>query len=141
MSATVCNMMKKLGNQSFALGLALCFVAQMSWAGDKPAPLSDADYMKVDLQEAELGQLLFYDPILSGNKIISCATCHHPDFATGDGVSLSIGEGGIGLGPARRADPDNMPEQRIPRHAHALFNLGATEVTRLSGCAPRWMRI
>lgn len=124
-------MMKERDIRPFAYGLAFCLVAQAVWASDKPAPLSDADFMAVDLPEAKLGQLLFYDPILSGNKNISCATCHHPDFATGDGVSLSIGEGGIGLGPARRPDPDNMPEQRIPRHAHALFNLGAKEVTRL----------
>jgi len=107
-------MMKKRSISLLLSGLVLCHGA---WAADRPAPLEDADFMQVDLQEAQLGQLLFYDPILSGNKNISCATCHHPDFATGDGVSLSIGEGGIGLGPDRRPDPANMPEQRIPRHA------------------------
>lgn len=75
----------------------------------------------------ELGWLLFYDPILSGNRNISCATCHHPTFNTSDGVALSIGEGGIGLGPDRRPVSNNMPEQRIPRNAPALFNLGASE--------------
>ncbi|MEM7469991.1 MAG: cytochrome c peroxidase [Pseudomonadota bacterium] len=100
-------------------------------ASGLPKPLSDADYAPVDLNEAKLGQLLFYDPVLSGNMNISCATCHHPKFATGDGVSLSLGEGGIGLGPDRKPDPDNMPEQRIPRHAQALFNLGAHEFTVL----------
>ncbi|MEM9434976.1 MAG: cytochrome c peroxidase [Pseudomonadota bacterium] len=92
-----------------------------------PEPVSEAMYRPIDLEVAKLGQLLFYDPILSGNKNISCATCHHPKFGTGDGVSLSLGEGGIGLGPDRKADPDNLPEQRIPRHAQALFNLGASE--------------
>ncbi len=77
----------------------------------------------------ELGQLLFYDPILSGNRNISCATCHHPRFGTGDGVSLALGEGGTGLGPDRVANPDNMPEQRLPRNAPALWNLGASEFT------------
>ena len=76
-----------------------------------------------------LGQLLFYDPILSGGREVACATCHHPDHATGDGVSLGIGDGGKGLGPARKVDPANMPEQRIPRNAPALFNLGAAEFT------------
>ncbi|MEO0903906.1 MAG: cytochrome c peroxidase, partial [Pseudomonadota bacterium] len=85
----------------------------------------------VDEMEARLGQLLFYDPILSGNGTVSCATCHHPAFGTGDGLSLGIGDGGIGLGPKRVADPDNMPEQRIPRNAPALFNLGAHEFTVL----------
>ncbi len=75
----------------------------------------------------EMGWLLFYDPILSGNKEVACATCHHPKFGTSDGLSLGIGDGGIGLGTARVADPDNPPEQRIPRNAPAVFNLGAAE--------------
>ncbi|MEC8015404.1 MAG: cytochrome c peroxidase [Pseudomonadota bacterium] len=86
-----------------------------------PAPV----FSPVDPDAAELGQLLFYDPILSGNRTVSCASCHHPRFGTGDGVSLSLGDGGQGLGPERRPDPDNMPEQRIPRNAPALWNLGA----------------
>ncbi|MDI3337817.1 cytochrome c peroxidase [Defluviimonas aestuarii] len=96
---------------------------------DVPEPVSDSDYLPVNEAEAGLGQLLFYDPILSGNRNISCATCHHPRFATSDGLSLGLGEGGIGLGPDRRADPANLPEQRIPRNAPALFNLGAREFT------------
>lgn len=85
------------------------------------------DFAPVDPLRAKLGQLLFYDPILSGNKNISCGTCHHPDLGTGDGVSLSIGEGGIGLGPKRIIDAANVPEQRIPRNAPAMWNLGAFE--------------
>jgi len=95
---------------------------------EMPRPLTDADYRPVTRAEAELGWVLFYDPVLSGNRNISCATCHHPRFATGDGVSLSLGEGGVGLGPDRRADPDNLPERRIPRNAPALFNLGARDL-------------
>ncbi|WP_299678343.1 cytochrome c peroxidase [uncultured Roseobacter sp.] len=98
-------------------------------AAELPEPLRDADYLPLDPAQIRLGQLLFYDPILSGNRNISCATCHHPKFATGDGVALSLGEGGVGLGPERRASPDNTPEQRIPRNAPALFNLGAREFT------------
>ena len=48
-----------------------------------------------------LGKLLFYDPILSGEKDVSCATCHHPEFGYGDGRDLPIGVGGRGLGPDR----------------------------------------
>jgi cytochrome c peroxidase len=96
-----------------------------------PAPLTDADFAPVDAAEARLGQLLFFDPILSGNRNVSCATCHHPAFGTSDGLSLGLGDGGIGLGTERVADPQNMPEQRIPRNAPALFNLGAHEFTVL----------
>ena len=85
------------------------------------------DWMTTDPARVELGQLLFYDPILSGNREVSCATCHNPAQGTSDGLSLGLGDGGIGLGPERQADPANLPEQRIPRNAPALFNLGAAE--------------
>jgi cytochrome c peroxidase len=102
---------------------ASAVVAEMPDLG--PAP----EFTSADLARAELGQLLFYDPILSGNRNISCATCHHPRFGTSDGLSLGMGEGGIGLGPDRKVDPANAPEQRIPRNAPALWNLGAKEFT------------
>jgi cytochrome c peroxidase len=90
-----------------------------------------AEFAETDPARVELGQLLFYDPILSGNQDVSCATCHHPRFGTSDGVSLSLGDGAQGLGPDRVADPDNLPEQRVPRNAPALFNLGAAEFTHM----------
>ncbi len=93
-----------------------------------PSPASPADFIETDSKQNRLGQLLFFDPILSGNKNIACSTCHHPNFATADGVSLSLGEGGEGLGPKRLpVVGKNRPEQRIPRNAPALFNLGAKE--------------
>ncbi|CUH79486.1 Cytochrome c551 peroxidase precursor [Tritonibacter multivorans] len=101
--------------------------AGASIASDRPDLGPRAAFPVPDMDAVELGQLLFYDPILSGNRNISCATCHHPRFGTSDGVSLSLGEGGIGLGPDRRADPENLPEQRLPRNAPALWNLGAEE--------------
>ncbi len=100
-------------------------------AAADPLPRADAVFPPVDMAQVRLGRLLFYDPILSGNKTLSCATCHHPRFGTSDGVSLGLGDGGIGLGPARIADPANPPEQRIGRNAPALFNLGAAEFTSL----------
>jgi len=79
-------------------------------------------------ERAKLGRFLFFDPILSGNKNIACATCHHPKLGTSDGMSLAIGEGGKGLGPERRyVSGSNAPEQRIGRHSPNLFNLGASE--------------
>ncbi|SLN76662.1 cytochrome-c peroxidase [Roseisalinus antarcticus] len=96
-----------------------------------PAPITEADYAPVRRDEAALGRLLFYDPILSGNREVACATCHHPAHGTSDGLSLGIGDGGRGLEPARVVDPDNPPEERIPRNATGLFNLGAREFTVL----------
>ncbi len=54
-----------------------------------------------DAALVSLGRDLFFDPILSGDRNISCATCHHPALAMGDGRVLPIGTGGIGLGTER----------------------------------------
>ncbi|NJN53815.1 MAG: hypothetical protein HC804_03085 [Anaerolineae bacterium] len=35
-----------------------------------------------------------FDKELSGNRDTSCATCHHPQLATGDQLLLSVGTGG-----------------------------------------------
>jgi len=70
---------------------------------------------------ARLGQALVFDKILSGNRDISCTTCHLPEFATGDARSLSIGQGGTGLGPGRRLPSGIF----IPRNAPPLFNVAA----------------
>ena len=43
----------------------------------------------------ELGELLFFDPILSIDSTISCATCHKPQFAFADSSATSRGVGGI----------------------------------------------
>lgn len=109
--------------------LLLLALATPAHAG--PLPQANAQFATHDPAEIALGQLLFYDPILSGNRTVSCATCHHPRFGTSDGVSLGFGDGGIGLGPARLADPANQPPRRVARNAPALFNLGATEFTSL----------
>ncbi|MDX1577849.1 MAG: cytochrome c peroxidase [Gemmatimonadota bacterium] len=71
----------------------------------------------------ELGRALAFDKILSGNRDISCMTCHLPSFATGDGKSLSVGQGGTGLGPSR-THPGGV---FIPRNSPPLFNLHLQE--------------
>lgn len=94
-------------------------------AQDLPKPLLDDAFLQFDPAQARLGQLLFYDPLLSGNRNISCATCHSPEFGSGDGVALSFGEGGVGLGPERRQGRATV---RQSRNAPALWNLSAREV-------------
>lgn len=76
--------------------------------------------------------MLFYDKILSGNRNIACATCHHPKHASGDGLSLGIGEGGNGLGPERDFGMGHdRVNRRLTRNAPPMFNLGAKEFTVL----------
>ena len=111
--------------------LALCIFSATQTLSQTVPAFPAAKFASASEESIALGQLLFFDKILSGNKNTACATCHHPKFGTSDGVSLALGEGGEGLGPNRRASTDNMPEQRIGRNAPALFNLGAAEFTSL----------
>jgi cytochrome c peroxidase len=41
--------------------------------------------------KASLGRQLFYDTRLSGSGALSCASCHNPGFAYGDGLEKGIG--------------------------------------------------
>lgn len=70
----------------------------------------------------ELGEVLFFDKELSGNRDISCASCHHPALASGDGLSLPIGTGGVGLGPDRILALDR---DLVPRNSPEIFNRGS----------------
>ena len=39
----------------------------------------------------ELGKKLYFDPRLSGNNWISCATCHNPALGFADGLPRMLG--------------------------------------------------
>lgn len=45
----------------------------------------------VTVEKAELGRRLFFDPILSGDRTVSCASCHLPSRAFSDPRPLSTG--------------------------------------------------
>jgi cytochrome c peroxidase len=60
----------------------------------------------VDTKE-DLGERLFFDPILSKGQAISCASCHIPAFAFADTAAFSIGDKGT----------------KLPRNSPALTNL------------------
>lgn len=53
-------------------------------------------------QEIDLGRYLFFDPVLSGDGSISCASCHNPKKGFSDGLPTSIGSNGSKL---KRAAP------------------------------------
>ncbi len=46
-------------------------------------PLTDA--------KIELGKILFFDSRLSGNGLLSCATCHQPTLGWGDALDINFG--------------------------------------------------
>ncbi|HSH04446.1 MAG TPA: cytochrome c peroxidase [Anaerolineae bacterium] len=90
---------------------------QLEEAGVGPVePVAEIDEAKL-----ALGQVLYFDKELSGNRDISCATCHHPTLASGDGRSLSLGTGAVGLGEQRQL---GYGRSLIPRHAPDVFNRG-----------------
>ena len=94
-----------------------------------PVGVGEKDFHKFDESQADLGRLLFYDPILSGNRNISCGSCHHHSLAGADQLSLGIGQGGSGIGSMRVAPNGRKRiKRRMSRNSPALFNLGAREV-------------
>src|SRR5215212_1725440 len=98
-------------------------------------PLTAPDPTMVDL-----GRSLFFDKILSGNRDVSCATCHDPLAHGGDGQSLSIGTGGVGRGSARAPGPGR---QFLSRNAPSLLNLALGSIYmfwdgRVEG-RPEWL--
>jgi cytochrome c peroxidase len=75
-----------------------------------------------------LGRLLFWDPILSGQKDVSCATCHHPAFGYSDGLDLSIGTNGVGLGAARTFVAGH-PSRLVKRNSQSILNVAFNGLT------------
>lgn len=77
-----------------------------------------------DPEMVELGEALFFDKILSGNRDTACATCHHPFAAGSDGLSVSVGTKGQGLTTDRVL---GAGRELVPRNAPDLFNRGVDE--------------
>ncbi len=126
---------RKIIASTLAITLLMTGVTSV-FAGGKirlPDSVSDEDFYIIkgdNPAKVELGKLLFYDKILSGNKNASCATCHHSLTDTGDGLSLPVGEGGQGLGVTRNTGKGRHAiVERVPRNAPHVFNLGAKEFT------------
>ena len=59
-------------------------------------------------EKAELGRLLFFDPILSKNLDMSCATCHNPSLGFSDG----------------RQTANGLDDSPLPRNSISLWNAG-----------------
>ena len=73
-----------------------------------------------------LGKSLFFDRELSGNRDLSCATCHHPSSSSADARALPSGVGGHGLGAERTQDAER---EVVPRNAPEIFHRGHDEWT------------
>jgi len=72
-------------------------------------------------EKVALGRLLFWDPVLSGDRDVACASCHHPQFGYAENRDLSIGVSGVGLGAGRHFSPGSTVPF-VKRNSQALVN-------------------
>lgn len=68
--------------------------ADASQPAANPSHSTGAPAVSTREARAELGRKLFFDPILSSDRTISCASCHKPEFAFADNAPVSKGVGG-----------------------------------------------
>ncbi|MCP5130200.1 MAG: cytochrome-c peroxidase [Pseudomonadales bacterium] len=66
-------------------------------------------------RQIDLGRYLFFDPLLSGARDMSCANCHRPAAGFSDGQARAMGRA-PGVTPARG--------QLLPRNTPSLWNVG-----------------
>ncbi|MEG3658541.1 cytochrome c peroxidase [Arenibacter palladensis] len=59
-------------------------------------------------QEIDLGRYLFFDPVLSADQTVSCASCHDPNKGLSDGLAVSRG----------------IDNNKLTRAAPSLYNVG-----------------
>jgi cytochrome c peroxidase len=91
-----------------AFGFTLACVAALGQTAPVPSPSDNATAPKA----AALGKLLFFDPRLSGDNKMSCATCHVPEKAFTDGLKTAKGAAG----------------QSLKRNTQSVLNLGLYSV-------------
>jgi cytochrome c peroxidase len=87
----------------------------LPWPLTEFPELPDAD---VPDARVELGNLLFYDPILSSDQETACATCHSEFWGMSDALPVGVG---VGAGPL--AGPGREGPNTLRRNSPALFNL------------------
>lgn len=76
-------------------------------------------------EKVHLGKLLFFDPILSGERDVACATCHHPSNGFAEMLDISIGVNGRGFGSKRHfKQPNTIPftKRNSPTVINTAFN-------------------
>lgn len=82
-----------------------------------------------------LGEALFFEPLLSGKRNMTCASCHRPDRGTGDGLALAVGEGGHGPDGATDGVIDSENDagrgKLLARNSPPLYNVGAAGYDRM----------
>lgn len=113
-------------NKVFAL--LFLFVGAAVFLRCKSTCKDTAEYWVDDTKEqdsthyyqVELGKYLFYDPILSRDSSVSCATCHKQELAFTDGLPKGIG----------------IRDQEVTRNSPTLANVGNRPYLLLDGVNP-----
>jgi len=82
-----------------------------------------------------LGRVLFWDPILSGNRDVACGTCHHPRFGYAENRDLSIGVSGIGLGERRHFEAGSAIPF-VKRNSQTILNVAFNGIDEAGAYAP-----
>jgi len=96
-------------------------LAALSRVGALPKKVKSPPNNRLSKEKVELGRLLFFDPILSGNKDVACATCHHPTNGYAEYRDISIGVNGVGFGSKRVFNqPNSIPF--VKKNAHTILN-------------------
>ena len=113
-----------------AFVLVLFYLAS-AHAADLPLAPKNSDYRKYTTAQIKLGQLLFYDRVLSGTYRVSCATCHNHDRASSNGFRLDGKDVVEGDALAVNGLPIYDVLKPSSKHAPTLFNLGAKEFSTL----------
>lgn len=68
-----------------------------------------------------LGESLYFEKEISGNRNIACASCHQPNLGTSDGVPISLGQGNDFFDGEK---PKHSKGAFLRRSSPSLFNLG-----------------
>ncbi|OHT44226.1 cytochrome-c peroxidase [Flavobacterium tructae] len=81
----------------------------VQWQEFEALAIDTSYYNTMENPKVILGQLLFFDPKLSGSNQVSCSSCHDPELAWGDAREVSLGN-------------DHLQGKR---NTPSLYNIGA----------------
>lgn len=130
-----------------ALALAAGLLLLVACGRDVESPATDGGLSALPLSipapadnpgspaKLALGRALFWDPLLSAGRDVSCASCHHPASGYADGLDLPVGVNGQGLGSARHfRSPNSIPFGQ--RNTPTLLNVAFNGINTDGTCQP-----
>lgn len=119
----------------------------------RPAVVPEPAANRTTAERAALGKMLFFDPRLSGNGTMSCATCHNPALGWSDALRLGRGANhreltrhtptiiNAAFNPVQTWDGrfDTLEEQAAsPMASTEEMNLAPSEAVRRLRAIPRY---